>query len=204
MMRLSFVFVVRCIGVLLVLLFLFASVAWAKQITVAKDGSGDYRSIQAAIDSARSGDTVYVKAGIYEEHIVLKPDVEIEGSGPDVTVIDGGKTSTVVKGAKGATVRGVTITNSGPEHECSGIQCYDCTMTIADNVIVECTNGISLWRSSSYIVNNTITRCGNNRQQYLDYAIICNRSTPYIANNLVVDNLECGIYICWEESNGAR
>jgi len=121
-----------------------------------------------------------------------------------VTVIDGGKTGTVVKGAEGATVRGFTITNSGPEHECSGIKCYDCTMTIADNIIAECTIGIYLWRSSSHIVNNIITKCGNKKDNIVDFAVLCNRSTPYIANNLVVDNLECGIYICWQESNDAQ
>ncbi|MEZ4547545.1 MAG: right-handed parallel beta-helix repeat-containing protein [Thermodesulfobacteriota bacterium] len=41
-------------------------------VVVAKDGSGDYSSIQNAVDNARAGDTIQVKNGVYNEGVVFK------------------------------------------------------------------------------------------------------------------------------------
>ena len=41
-------------------------------ITVAKDGSGDYTSVQEAIDSITSvPETVFIKNGIYKERVEI-------------------------------------------------------------------------------------------------------------------------------------
>ena len=42
------------------------SEAYKADIVVAKDGSGDYKSVQAAINAASSGDIILVKSGTYE------------------------------------------------------------------------------------------------------------------------------------------
>jgi pectinesterase len=62
--------------------------------TVAKDGSGDYTSIQDAIDVMRvfplAPITLYIKAGVYNEKIELsanKTDVRLIGEGADKTII---------------------------------------------------------------------------------------------------------------------
>ena len=44
-------------------------------ITVAKDGSGDYTSVQEAIDSITSvPETVFIKNGIYKERVEIHKD----------------------------------------------------------------------------------------------------------------------------------
>lgn len=62
--------------------------------TVAKDGTGDYRYIQDAIDAMRvyplSRITLYIKNGVYNEKIVLPPentDVTFIGEDVDKTII---------------------------------------------------------------------------------------------------------------------
>jgi len=40
-------------------------------VVVAQDGSGAYREIQAAIDDAKAGDTIFIKAGHYREDVVV-------------------------------------------------------------------------------------------------------------------------------------
>lgn len=60
---------------------LFLSTTWASQaqvfdLTVAKDGSGDFTTIQAAIDSAlkrndQARTTLFIKAGVYEEKLYI-------------------------------------------------------------------------------------------------------------------------------------
>ncbi len=47
------------------------------------------QSIQVAIDKAKAGDTVQVAPGIYEESIVMKPGVTVQGSGADKSTIQG-------------------------------------------------------------------------------------------------------------------
>ena len=63
--------------------------------TVAKDGSGDYRYIQDAIDAMRvyplQRITLYIKNGVYNEKIVLptdNTDVTFIGESVDKTIIN--------------------------------------------------------------------------------------------------------------------
>nr|MBI3614373.1 right-handed parallel beta-helix repeat-containing protein [Nitrospirota bacterium] len=62
-----------------------------RTLVVALDGSGQYRSIQAAIDDAGKGDTVRVKAGAYPEDVTIhsKQRVKLIGAGMDQVTILG-------------------------------------------------------------------------------------------------------------------
>ena len=50
---------------------------------------GNYDTIQAAVDAAVNGDTVFVEEGLYQEKVVLKPGITLRGAGADKTTIDG-------------------------------------------------------------------------------------------------------------------
>ena len=58
--------------------------------TVATDGPGNYATIQAAVNSASSGDTIIVYPGTYYENIEIKlVDLELRSASdnPDDTII---------------------------------------------------------------------------------------------------------------------
>lgn len=53
-------------------------------IIVSKEKDGDYTSIQEAVDSAKEGDTILIKEGIYNERVtVTTPGLTIMGSNSD-------------------------------------------------------------------------------------------------------------------------
>ena len=62
-----------------------------RTIVVALDGSGDFRSIQEAVDAAAKGDTVFLKPGRYEQDITIhsKDHVKLVGSGQDKVTLVG-------------------------------------------------------------------------------------------------------------------
>lgn len=55
----------------------------ASQVTVAADGSGDFTTVQAAVDAAPAGGSVIsIRPGIYREHIqIAKSGIELRGLG---------------------------------------------------------------------------------------------------------------------------
>jgi len=82
----------------------------AKTITV----PDDYTTIQGAIDAARIGDTVLVRAGTYFENVVVDKTLLLAGENAQNTTIDGGGTGNVLKiSADGVNVTGFTIQNGG-------------------------------------------------------------------------------------------
>lgn len=62
-----------------------------RTITVALDGSGDFSSIQEAVDSAGKGDTVLIKAGVYPQDLTIhsKEKIKIIGAGVERVVLQG-------------------------------------------------------------------------------------------------------------------
>lgn len=87
----------------------------------------DFKTIQAAVNAARPGDTVLVSPGVYKERIRLMQSVVLKSAGGDArgkiglkraeaTVIDGGGNAGKGPGivmAEGATLDGFTVTNVG-------------------------------------------------------------------------------------------
>ncbi|MDP1707157.1 MAG: SipW-dependent-type signal peptide-containing protein [bacterium] len=72
-------------------------------------------TIQAAIDSAVSGNTVCVPAGTYNEDVAVNKDITLAGAGSGSTNIVGqtsGEAGAVVITADGATVQGFNITDA--------------------------------------------------------------------------------------------
>jgi len=83
-------------------------------ITVNASGSGDYISIQNAINNAINGDTIYVEPGIYQENIVVNKSLNIIGDGANITTIDGSNSGNVVIVTKDqVNISGFHIQNSG-------------------------------------------------------------------------------------------
>jgi hypothetical protein len=84
-----------------------------------------YPNIQAAINAASAKDVIWVAEGIYNENIVLKADVKLEGGWKSdfsvrnwddwPSIIDGGGRGSVVIGANKATLDGFSITNGDAE-----------------------------------------------------------------------------------------
>ncbi len=66
--------------------------ASAVTITVPTDSG----SIQAAIDSAAAGDTIYVKSGTYYEHLIINKPITLQGEDKSTTIIDGGGSGNVI------------------------------------------------------------------------------------------------------------
>jgi hypothetical protein len=62
-----------------------------RTITVALDGSGEFSSIQEAVDSAGKGDTVLIKAGVYPQDLTIhsKERIKIVGAGAEKVVLQG-------------------------------------------------------------------------------------------------------------------
>ena len=75
------------------------SPAWAdevvrvepQQIVVALDGSGQYRSIQEAVDASKKGDTIFIKPGAYAEDVTIhsKDKIRLIGAGMDQVTLLG-------------------------------------------------------------------------------------------------------------------
>ncbi|KAI5007419.1 hypothetical protein ZWY2020_050864 [Hordeum vulgare] len=102
-------------------------------VVVAKDGSGKYTTVQAAVDAAPDGGksryVIYVKKGVYKENLEVgkkKRKLMIVGDGMDATVITGSRnvvdgattfnSATLAVAADGVILQDLRIENTaGPE-----------------------------------------------------------------------------------------
>lgn len=96
--------------------------AGPKTIIVALDGTGDFTSIQEAVDSAKKGDTVFVKPGTYSQDLTIhsKDNIKLVGAGVDqVTMLGREEVVGVLHvgkwpyGATNIEISGLTINEHG-------------------------------------------------------------------------------------------
>lgn len=123
----------------------------------------DYPTIQEGINHAHPGDRVFVRQGIYTEHIVIwTENVGLRGENKSSTIIDGENTSfdAVTITADGVTVEGFTIRNARFKDNLiwnqSGIVIHSSNVTVKNTIIKDNHLGIL-----SYITALNLTICDN-------------------------------------------
>ncbi|MCK5631862.1 right-handed parallel beta-helix repeat-containing protein, partial [Candidatus Bathyarchaeota archaeon] len=100
----------------------------------------DYPTIQEAINNAADGDTVFVKAGTYYEHVVVNKTVSLLGENSKTTVVDGNWTGVVINVTQSNVfISSLTVQRSGSVYwENAGIfldNVENCTLK--ENILTE-------------------------------------------------------------------
>lgn len=173
-------------------------------------------SIQAAIELARSGDTVYVHAGTYHETITLKQGVNLQGEDRETTILDGQSRYQDVILAQGDNrIEGLTITggaayNGGPT---SAVRIEGNNIWFRGNSVIN-NGGYGVYlRSGDHItIERSLFTNNNLAIQHPHSAVtdvliqyntmvsngiainILDGVTPRIENNIITGSTFCAIY----------
>jgi len=178
----------------------------------------DYATIQRAINVANLGDSIYVRASIYCEHVVVNKTVSLMGESRLTTVIDGGGVGDVVRiEAEDVRFSGFMVRSGFSAGICLygadrcviddsivtsnlgfGVVFYFSTYNIIENSEVSNNswNGIDVGDTGSHhntIRNNVVFQNGGN------YGVDAYAGSDYtiIEDNAVSDNAWIGIAIGW-------
>ncbi len=158
-------------SVAIMMALLVCGVTTAATITVAADGSGDYTTIQAAVNAATDGDEILVAPGTYtsSDYYVVnmkgKP-ITIRATGtPEETILDGEDARHVVRCVNGegpdTIIEGFTITGGSGHYDGGCISCDSSSPTITGCTITGGSaydgGGIYCWGSSPTITDCTIS-----------------------------------------------
>jgi PKD repeat protein len=143
------ILVIATIGILLASCFVITPLAEPEQhappigtiLYVGGIGSGNYSSIQDAIDNASDGYTIYVYSGIYYENIVIYKSINLTGENIKTTIIYGNGIDDVIKvTADYVNISGFTIRQPGPINSVlkycypqTSLQYFDITASSLDN-----------------------------------------------------------------------
>jgi len=159
-------------------------------VTVDDDGTPgvdcDYASIQAGVDGANPGDTVFVKSGEYTENVIIGKTITLAGEDRETTrlqVTQTGNTTSpgILISAPWVNVTGLTVMGSGISASESGIMvdgADDCRIESVSTVDFTGDDGI-YWPSGGILASR------------------CNR-TMIDGNNVTNSNYGITIYYCHE------
>jgi len=169
-----------------------------RTITVDDDGPADFSTIQAAIDDANEGDTVFVALGTYKEDVIMKDGVNLQGAGAEETTIDGCGMYTVVRGANSCRLDGFTITGY-VDYDIHGVYCEHAqNLTISHNIIKNNTEyGIFYYgQISSLVISNNIIVGNRSGGIYCSTWEAHPETEALIINNIICDNHHSNQDIC--------
>jgi len=145
----------------------------------------NHTKIQWAIGNASAGDTIFVRAGTYYEHVTIDKSISLIGENKHNTIIDGNGTRTIVSAiANSITLSGFTIQNGQ-----LGIWLWRSTNNaITSNTASSNSYGIYVSESS----NNIFT---GNAVSSNSYGIYLHYSSNNVLLDNIVSNSRYGIYL---------
>jgi parallel beta-helix repeat protein len=158
-------------------------------------GSGNYSTIQAAVENASDGDTVFVYHGFYQQEYQVKGSIDITKS---INLVGEEKRTTIINGTIGSLVciEGLYVNLSGFTFQ-NGSYAIEVgrhgdsgdvrQANIYDNIFLDASDcAIITWMGTITISNNTLS---NDR-----YGIYFRNSKGSIVNNRITDCI-VGIYL---------
>jgi parallel beta-helix repeat protein len=156
----------------------------------------DCKSIQSAIDTAQAGDTVFVKAGVYEESLNMKDGVNLIGEDANKVVIQ--LKSELSKdlieiNCKSCKVKGFTFKHIGvdrAERRPVGVHLINSSAEIADcNIGPTVGQGIVIMDGGNPYIHD----CRIKLNGYSGICVLGSGTSPIIKNNIISNNQSAGI-----------
>ena len=188
---LSVLCIVFCLILALPSRFELPAKAQGTSVTVGPD-----QLIQAAINNATAGETIFVSPGIYSESLVVNQTVSLIGEGSDTTFINGSNNQFIVDvTANGVTIEGFNVTSSLNPSIGIAVSFFN-NCTISNDIIENSQQGINITNSNyNTISSNAIL---NNQQQG-----IVSSYTQYntVSDNTITANGQYGIYLAASSYN---
>jgi len=167
-------------------------------ITVDDDGPADYNTIQAAVDAASSGDTIYVYNGRYHENIIISKSLTLLGQDEANVIIDGDRSGNCIKlSSSDVIVNGFTITNASD----SGLYAIYSDLNVGNVTITDNTKpGIYFYSGKAFTIrNSTIDRNGGG----IIYGGSAATGNAVVEDNIITNNIGSGISISLAEGRSA-
>ncbi len=144
------------VAILLISVFIISPLLCGDPPPALRVGHGErYTSIQEAVDNAPPGATVFVKAGVYRENVVIGKALTLVAKGRVLVVAADSDLPCITILADGAILRGFTVT--GSRGNCGVLLQGVRNCTVTDNVVRSNVWGIVLLYSADCEVsNNTV------------------------------------------------
>ena len=160
---------------------------------VGGSGSGNYSTIQDALNNASNGDIIYIFSGLYEENIIIDTSVILVGENRNTTIIDGCRNDNVMSiYSDDVKVEEITIQNAKNDFYHSGIKITDAYNVSIINNNIQNNHGFGI--SIHDAIDAEILIEGNliNNNSYGIYII--ESSNFDISSNSILNNSD-GIYV---------
>jgi len=191
---LSVLCIIFCLILALPSRFELSAKAQSTSVTVAPS------QIQAAINNATAGETIFVTPGIYNYSLQVSQTVSLIGEDPNNCFINASNNQYIVNiAANGVTIQGFTIECTSNLNPTSGVAIFlfgGCT--INNDIIEDAQQGINLESSSNNIISDNIIT--NNNSTYEGAITLAASSDNLFNGNFVSDN-NGGIYMYTASGN---
>lgn len=156
-----------------------ATVETVRPVTLKADGSGDYPTLEAAIEGVEEGSIIMLEAGMYniEETLRISKALTLQGAGKDQTILSNGQPEGVFvyNGSGMLELNGITFQYTGTESgsaasiENGEFQIVDCRFTATQGPQPKTTgNGLILWGTS----NGSLLASRFDRNQFFGLFVI--------------------------------
>lgn len=162
----------------------------------------DYSTIQKAINSAYTGDRIYVRPGTYFENVIVNKTVSLIGEATENTFIDGGgKGNVIIVSANGVEIRKFTIQNGGKQPwtnygACIQLQAAYSNCSIRDSVLRNSTLGVEINCYNTTVANSVI------KENYKGISMPMSGGNNTITGNTIIDSIWYGLEIIYN-NNGS-
>ena len=153
-------------------------------------------SIQTAINSAVSGDTVYLHAGTYHELVALKDGVNLKGEDPKTTIINGDSQpqTNVITALGNNRIENLTITGGGAYsgYPASAIRVQGDNVKIRGNLFLGNQDyGIHCWSGTNLLIEENFFK-GNHLAIQMPKEGATIRYNTFVSNELAINILGGG------------